>query len=93
MFADFRGNQNDFNEYLEMHFDDKLMCGKYLVFYTLHIFSPFDIAPYRISHRISYIDIMLIYVCRGGYGNLSTLSISITRLAFGRTKYCDAACG
>ena len=28
-----------------------------------------------------------------GYGNLSTLSIAIPRLAFGRAWYCDAACG
>ena len=32
-------------------------------------------------------------VCFGGYGNLSTLSIAIPRLAFGRAWYCDAACG
>ena len=32
-------------------------------------------------------------VCFSGYGNLSTLSIAIPRLAFGRTWYCDAACG
>ena len=32
-------------------------------------------------------------VCFHGYGNLSTLSIAIPRLAFGRTWYCDAACG
>ena len=32
-------------------------------------------------------------VCFRGYGNLSTLSIAIPRLAFGRTWYCDAACG
>ena len=32
-------------------------------------------------------------VCFGGYGNLSTLSIAIPRLAFGREWYCDAACG
>ena len=28
-----------------------------------------------------------------GYGNLSTLSIAIPRLAFGRAWYCDATCG
>ena len=32
-------------------------------------------------------------VCFRGYGNLSTLSIVIPRLAFGRAWYCDAACG
>ena len=32
-------------------------------------------------------------VCFLGYGNLSTLSIAIPRLAFGRAWYCDAACG
>ena len=32
-------------------------------------------------------------VCFRGYGNLSTLSIAILRLAFGRAWYCDAACG
>ena len=32
-------------------------------------------------------------VCFCGYGNLSTLSIAIPRLAFGRAWYCDAACG
>ena len=32
-------------------------------------------------------------VCWRGYGNLSTLSIAIPRLAFGRAWYCDAACG
>ena len=32
-------------------------------------------------------------VCWRGYGNLSTLSIAILRLAFGRAWYCDAACG
>ena len=32
-------------------------------------------------------------VCFRGYGNLSTLSIAIPRLAFGRAWYCDAACG
>ena len=32
-------------------------------------------------------------VCFRGYGNLSTLSITIPRLAFGRAWYCDAACG
>ena len=32
-------------------------------------------------------------VCFRGYGNLSTLSIAIQRLAFGRAWYCDAACG
>ena len=32
-------------------------------------------------------------VCFPGYGNLSTLSIAIPRLAFGRAWYRDAACG
>ena len=32
-------------------------------------------------------------VCFRGYGSLSTLSIAIPRLAFGRAWYCDAACG
>ena len=32
-------------------------------------------------------------VCFRGYGNLSTLSIAIPRLAFDRAWYCDAACG
>ena len=32
-------------------------------------------------------------VCFRGYGNLSTLSIAIPRLVFGRAWYCDAACG
>ena len=32
-------------------------------------------------------------VCFRGYGNSSTLSIAIPRLAFGRAWYCDAACG
>ena len=32
-------------------------------------------------------------VCFRGYGNLSTLSIAIPRLASGRAWYCDAACG
>ena len=32
-------------------------------------------------------------VCFRRYGNLSTLSIAIPRLAFGRAWYCDAACG
>ena len=32
-------------------------------------------------------------VCFRGYGNLSTLSIAIPRLAFGRAWYCNAACG
>ena len=32
-------------------------------------------------------------VCFRGYENLSTLSIAIPRLAFGRACYCDAACG
>ena len=32
-------------------------------------------------------------VCFRGYGNLSTLSIVIPRLAFGRAWHCDAACG
>ena len=32
-------------------------------------------------------------VCFRGYGNLSTLSITIPRLAFGRAWYCDAAFG
>ena len=32
-------------------------------------------------------------VCFRGYGNLSTLSIAIPRLAFGRPWYCNAACG
>ena len=32
-------------------------------------------------------------VCFRGYGNLSTLSIAIPRLAFGRAWCCDAACG
>ena len=33
-------------------------------------------------------------VCFRGYGNLSTLSIAIPRLAFGRAWYCDAVmCG
>ena len=32
-------------------------------------------------------------VCWRGYGNLSTFSIAIPRLAFGRAWYCDAACG
>ena len=32
-------------------------------------------------------------VCWRGYGNLSTLSIAIPRLAFGRAWYYDAACG
>ena len=32
-------------------------------------------------------------VCFRGYGNLSTLSIAIPRLAFGHAWYCDAACG
>ena len=31
-------------------------------------------------------------VCFRGYGNLSTLSIAIPRLAFGRAWYCNAAC-
>ena len=31
-------------------------------------------------------------VCFRGYGNLSTLSIAIPRLAFGRAWYCDAKC-
>ena len=31
-------------------------------------------------------------VCFSGYGNLSTLSIAIPRLAFGRAWYCDAKC-
>ena len=33
------------------------------------------------------------HVCFRGYGNLSTLSIAIPRLAFVRAWYCDAACG
>ena len=32
-------------------------------------------------------------VCFCGYGNLSTLSITIPHLAFSRVWYCDAACG
>ena len=32
-------------------------------------------------------------VCFRGYGNLSTLSIAIPRLAFGRAWHSDAACG
>ena len=32
-------------------------------------------------------------VCFRGYGNLSTLSIAIPRLAFGCAWYCDGACG
>ena len=32
-------------------------------------------------------------VCFRGYGNLSTLSIAIPRLAFGRAWYCNAAYG
>ena len=32
-------------------------------------------------------------VCFRGYGNLSTLSIAIPRLAFGRAWYCYAVCG
>ena len=32
-------------------------------------------------------------VCFRGYGNLSTLSIAIPRLAFGHAWYWDAACG
>ena len=36
---------------------------------------------------------LLPLVCFRGYGNLSTLSIAIPRLAFGRAWYCDAACG
>ena len=32
-------------------------------------------------------------VCFRGYGNLSTFSIAILRLAFGRAWYCDAKCG
>ena len=35
----------------------------------------------------------LLLVCFRRYGNLSTLSIAIPRLAFGRAWYCDAACG
>ena len=35
----------------------------------------------------------LLLVCFPGYGNFSTLSIAISRLAFGRAWYCDAACG
>ena len=33
------------------------------------------------------------FVCFRGYGNLSTLIITIPRLAFGRAWCCDAACG
>ena len=33
------------------------------------------------------------FVCFRGYEDLSTLSIAILRLAFGRAWYCDAKCG
>ena len=36
---------------------------------------------------------LLPFVCFRGYGNLSTLSIAIPRLAFGCAWYCYAACG
>ena len=49
----------------------------------------FRMSQILLEHGINSLPL----VCFRGYGNLSTLSIAIPRLAFGRAWYCDAACG
>ena len=49
----------------------------------------FRMSKILFEHRMNSLP----HVCFRGYGNLSTLSIAIPRLAFGRAWYCDAACG
>ena len=49
----------------------------------------FRMSQILFEHEINSLPL----VCFRGYGNLSTLSIAIPRLVFGRACYCDAACG
>ena len=49
----------------------------------------FRVSQILFEHGINSLPL----VCWRGYGNLSTLSIAMPRLAFGRAWYCDAACG
>ena len=49
----------------------------------------FRISQILFEHGIDSLPL----VCFRGYVNLSTLSIAIPRLAFGRAWYCDAASG
>ena len=49
----------------------------------------FRVSQILFEHGINSLPL----VCFRGYGNLSTLSIAIPRLAFGRAWCCHAACG
>ena len=55
----------------------------------LKLLKRFRMSQILFEHGINSLPL----VCFRGYGNLSTLSIAIPRLAFGRAWYCDAACG
>ena len=55
----------------------------------LKLWKRFRMSQILFEHGINSLPL----VCFRGYGNLSTLSIAIPRLAFGRAWYCDAACG
>ena len=56
---------------------------------TLCLYDDFRLSQILFEHRTNSLPL----VCFRGYGNLSTLSIAIPSLAFGRAWYCDAACG
>ena len=55
----------------------------------LNLRKHFRMSQILFEHGINSLPL----VCFHGYGNLSTLSITIPRLSFGRAWYCDAACG
>ena len=55
----------------------------------LKLWKRFRMSQILSEHGINSLPL----VCFRGYGNLSTLSIAIPRLAFGRAWYCDATCG
>ena len=55
----------------------------------LKLWKRFRMSQILFEHGINSLPL----VCFRGYGNLSTLSSAIPRLAFGRAWYCDAACG
>ena len=60
-----------------------------VIAWILKLRKRFRMSQILFEHGINSLPL----VCFRGYGNLSTLSIAIPRLAFGRAWYCDAACG
>ena len=69
------------------------LCGDFVqinvIAGILKLQKCFRMSQILFEHGINSLSL----VCFRRYGNLSTLSITIPRLAFGRAWYCDAACG